>query len=122
MPGTAANPDFRNHGENQIFGDHSLGRVAVEAHLTGFRLVLQQALGGEHVLDFRRADAKCQRPKGPVGRRMAIAADDGHARLREPQLGADDVHNPLVFAVQVLQGDPELAAVDAHLLDLLGGD
>ena len=53
---------------------------------------------------------------------MAVATDDGHARLREPQLGADHVNNPLVFAVQVLQGDPELAAVGAHLLDLLGGD
>jgi hypothetical protein len=47
------------------------------------------------VLDLGRADAERQRAEGAVRRRVAVAADDRHPRLRQPLLGADDVHDPL---------------------------
>ena len=43
--------------------------------------------------------------------RVAVAARDRHRRLREPELGADHVHDPLVLAVGRPQVDPRVAAV-----------
>ena len=43
------------------------------------RLVLWQALRGEHVFDFARADAKRKRAKRAVRARVAVAANDRHA-------------------------------------------
>ena len=57
---------------------------------------LGEGLGGEHVLDLARADAEGQGAEGAVGGGVAVAADDRHARLGEPLLGADDVHDALV--------------------------
>ena len=64
---------------------------ALEAHLERLRLALQQALRREHVLDLARADAERERAERAVRRGVAVAAHDGHARLREPELGADHV-------------------------------
>ena len=50
---------------------------------------------------------------------VAVAADDRHARLRESQLGADDVDDALLRIVQIVQADAELAAVVAQRVDLL---
>ena len=50
----------------------------VIAHVPG--LLLDERLGGEHVLDLGGADAVGERAEGTVGRGMAVAADDGHAR------------------------------------------
>ena len=66
---------------------------AVDAHLQRRRAPLQQALRGQHVLDLAGADAEGERAEGAVGGGVAVAADDGHARLREPELGPDDVHD-----------------------------
>ena len=55
-----------------------------------------QALRGEHVLHLGRADAERERAERAVSGGVAIAADDGHARLGEAQLGADDVHDALL--------------------------
>jgi hypothetical protein len=62
-------------------------------HVLG--LLLDQRLGGEHMLDLRRADAVRQRAEGAVRRGVAVAADDGHAGQREALLGADDVDDAL---------------------------
>ena len=59
------------------------------------RARLGQRLGGEDVLDLAGADAEGQRAEGAVGRGVAVAADDGHARLGEALLGADDVDDAL---------------------------
>ena len=56
---------------------------------------LGQRLGGQHVLDLARADAEGQRAEGAVGGGVGVAAHDGHARLGEALLGADDVDDAL---------------------------
>ena len=61
-----------------------------------FGPALGQGLGGQHVLDLAGADPEGQGAEGPVGRGVAVAAHDGHARLGQAQLGADDVDDPLV--------------------------
>ena len=65
----------------------------------------------EHVLDFRRSDAEGQRAEGAVRGSVAVAANDGQARLRHAQLGPDDVHDALVGRVDVVKCEPELLAV-----------
>ncbi len=50
-----------------------------------------QRLRRQHVLDFGRADAVGQGAEGAVRGGVAVAADDGEARLRAALLGADHV-------------------------------
>jgi hypothetical protein len=61
----------------------------------GLGLALQQALGGQDVLDLARSDAKCERAERAVRRRMTVAAHDCLAGLREPTLRSNDVHDPV---------------------------
>ena len=51
------------------------------ASVLGLRL--QQALRGQHVADLGGADAEGQCAEGAVRAGVAVAADDGLARLRE---------------------------------------
>ena len=50
---------------------------------------------GQHMLHFAGADAERQRAESAVRGGVAIAADHGHAGLREALLGPDDVHDAL---------------------------
>ena len=92
----------------------------VHADLVVPRAVLEQALGGEHVLDLARADAEGQRAEGPVGGGVAVAADDGHARLGEPLLRPHHVDDALRRAAPAEERDLELAAVLLELPELGG--
>ena len=65
------------------------------------------------------ADAKRQRAESAVGGGVAVAADDGHSRLGQAELRADDVDDALVGAVQAHQADAKLAAVFLELANLL---
>src|ERR1700730_13818802 len=53
---------------------------------------------------------------------MTIAAYDGHARLRETQLGTDHVHNALIGRIHVKQADAKIAAVLLERFNLALGD
>ena len=96
--------------------------AAFHLHLEGLRLALQQALRGQHVLDLAGADAESQRAECAVGGGVAVAADHGHAGLRESQFGADHVHDALLAAVHAQAADAELAAVGFELIELFQRD
>ena len=66
----------------------------------------QQALRGQHVPDLAGADAEGQRAERAVGAGVAVAADDGHARLGEPELRADDVDDALALVAERRAGSP----------------
>jgi hypothetical protein len=53
---------------------------------------------------------------------MRVAAHDGHARLGDTQLGADDVDDPLVLVTAREQRDAELVAVLLQRLELTARD
>jgi hypothetical protein len=55
-----------------------------------------------------------------MGRGVGVAADDGHARLGEPQFRTDDVHDSLLRRVQIEQPDPEVARVLDQRVHLMG--
>ena len=71
----------------------------------------RRRLGGEDVLDLGRADAERQRPERAVRGGVRVAAHDGHSRLRQAELGTDDVDDPLVRRADAVERDAELAAV-----------
>ena len=69
------------------------GRLPSTRHAHVLGRLLDQRLGGEHVLDLRGADAEGQRAERAVRRGVAVAAHDGHARQGQALLGADHVHD-----------------------------
>ena len=83
--------------------------------------MLEEALRREDVLDLARADAERERAERAVRRRVAVAADDGHAGLGQPELGADDVDDALLVRVGPVERDAVLLAVLGERAELLLG-
>ncbi len=120
MPGRAAGADLADDRQDDVFGLEARAQPA--RHLDAQRVRAQplpERLRRQDMLDLARADPKGQRPKGAVGARVAVAADDRRARQRQAQLGTDHVHNPLLPALDVVERDAKLTAVGPHRLDLL---
>ena len=74
------------------------------------------------MLHFAGADAERQRAERAVRGGVAVAADHGHAGLREAELRSDHVDDALTLAVNPVVRDAELLAVGLELLHLLRGD
>ena len=104
------------------FGVAPSGRVPSTVMAIVFGRDLGQGLGGEHVLDLAGADAERDGPECAVGRSVGVAADDGHARLGQTLLRADDVHDALAGRAHLVVDDAELGGVGPQGLDLLGRD
>jgi hypothetical protein len=75
-------------------------KLAVDPDQHRLGLLDQQALRGQHVLDFGRADAERQRAERTVRARMRVAADDRHAGQRRPALRADHVDDALALVAE----------------------
>src|SRR5229473_248271 len=71
------------------------------------------------MLDLAGANSKRQRAERAVSRGMAVAAHDGHARLSQSELGADDMDDALLGRAEVKKLQTELPTVVSHRLDLL---
>ena len=74
------------------------------------------------MLDFAGADPERQRAKGAMRAGVAVAADNGQARLRQPELGANHVHNALQRAEAVLEPNTELFTVALERVKLSFSD
>ena len=68
--------------------------------------------------DLGGADAKRQRAESAVRAGVAVAADDGSARLSEAQFRADHMNNSLPIAAQREEANAELLAIGFQLPDL----
>ena len=117
-PTAPATPICPIVAEDQVLGRDAEAELALvaDAHRPG--LGLHQALGRQHVLDLARADPERQRPEGPVGGGVRVAADDRHPGLGDAQLGADHVDDPLAVGAQRVDRDAELLAVALERLHL----
>ena len=82
-------------GEDHVLRRDAGGQLAVDVDRHPLRARLRQRLGGQHVLDLARADAEGERAERAVGRGVAVAAHDRHARQRAALLGPDDVDDAL---------------------------
>ena len=118
MAGAAGGADLADDRQDDVLGGHAGRQGAVDGDAHVLRLLLDQRLGGEDVLDLRGADAVGQRPEGAVGRGVAVAADDGRARQGEALLGADDVDDALALVELGEVFDAEVAGVLGERLDL----
>jgi hypothetical protein len=122
VPGAAGGADLADDGQHDVLGRDAAAELAVDADQHGLGLLLQQALRGQHMLDLGGADTEGQRAEGAVGRGVAVAADDGHARLREALLRPHHMHDALALVAHVEQRDAELAAVGLQRLHLHARD
>ena len=113
-------PIFAIMARMMSFADTPGPRRPVHADLAGPGFVLQQTLRGQHVLDFARADAERQRAERAVRGGVAVAAHDRHARLGQPELGPDDVHDATMRRAHPVQRNAELPAIVLEILNLLG--
>ena len=125
VPGAAVDADRADHVQDQILRGDADAERAFDFDRQGVRFALQQTLRRQHVADFAGADAERQRAERAVRRGVAVAADDGHARLGQPELGADHMHDAAVRAAEIEQLHAEARAVfaqRAHLLFAVGSE
>src|SRR5579859_116102 len=111
VAGAAADADFSDDGENDVFRGHAFRTFSVHENVHHFGFRLHEALCREHVFHFARANAESERAEGAVRGSVAVAADDRVAGLRDAEFGADDVHDALIFAVHIEQANAGFAAI-----------
>ncbi len=109
-------------GQDQVFGRDAEGQRPVHVHLHGLVLVLSQSLGGQHVLDFRRADTERKSPKRAVRGRVAISTHNDLPRLRIALFRPHHVDNAVQGAVHIRELDVELLGIVRKMLQLLDSD
>ena len=78
------------------------GQHAVDADAHIGSGAIGQRLRGQHVFDFRRADAEAERAEGAIGCCVAVAAQYHHAWAYQPRLRRYDVFDPLQRVVDVV--------------------
>ena len=114
----AGRADFPDNGQDNVLGGDVGRQFAVHPHQHVLGLLLNQRLGGQHMLDLGSADAVGQGAEGTMGRGMAVAADNGHAGQGEALFGADNVNNALTLVEGVEIFDAELAGILGQSSDL----
>ncbi len=97
--------------QRDVFGVDARPQLAVDLDSADVRAVERHRLRREDVGDLARADPERDRAERPVRAGVAVAADDRHAGLGQPELRPDDMHDPLEAAAEVEQLHAELAAV-----------
>ena len=107
----ATGADLSDDAEDEILRGHSGGQGAgnLDRHRLG--ALQRQRLSREHVLDLARPDPERQRAERAVRARVAVAAHDRHAGLRQAELRADHVNDALAVVAHREQPDAELLAV-----------
>jgi hypothetical protein len=85
--------------EDDVLGVHAGPQLPVHFDAPDLQLFHGQGLRGQHVADLRGADAEGQGAERAVGGGVRIAAADGHARLGEAALGANDVDHAVLVGV-----------------------
>ncbi|KCB31023.1 hypothetical protein L543_0196 [Bordetella hinzii L60] len=109
------------HQENhQVLGRYAGAQLAIDADAHGARQTVDQGLRGQDVLDLGSADAEAERAQGAVGRRVAVAAQDHHARQDHAVLGRDHMLDALQRIPRVEQGDALAVAVALEIARLQG--
>jgi len=118
IAGAAGGADLGDDRERHVLRRHADGQSAVDrdAHVLG--LADRQCLGRQHMLHVGGADAEGERAEGAMGRGVAVAADDGHARQSEALLGTHDMHDALADVGQRQIFDAEFLGVGFERRDL----
>ena len=67
------------------------------------------------------ANSESNRAESAVGRRMAIAADNGHAGLGRAELRSHHMHDPAMITLPAVRFDPMFLGIRQKGLDLRFG-
>ena len=121
MPGTAGGADPADDSENHVLRGHPGGEFAVDGNPHILRRLLDQRLRRQHMFDLGGADAEGKRPKSAVRGGMRVAADDGHARLREALFRPDHMDDALADIIHGEERHAEFGGVAGQGLDLNAG-
>ncbi len=120
MAGAAGSADRPDNMQDQVLCGHAWAQVAFDAYFHGLRLLEQQGLRGENMLDLAGADAERERADPAMAGGVAVAADNGRAGQRESQFRADDMHDALVDVGRAEIADAEFRGVSFQRRQLLG--
>jgi hypothetical protein len=112
VAGTARRTDITDQREDHILGGDAQRKLALEFHAHGFRTALDQGLGRQHMGEFARADAKCQRAQPAMGAGVAVAANDQRAGQAQAKFGPDDVDDALSGFVDIEHLDAARRGLD----------
>lgn len=119
MAGAARRTDLADDRQHHVLGRHAITQRAIDAHFHRLGGREQQGLGGEHMLDLRRADAEGQRAQCAMRRGMAVATHQGRAGQGKALFRPDDMDDALRRRGRVDIVDAEFGGVAAKRLQLL---
>ena len=118
MPDAAARSDLADHSEDYVLGRYVTRRRTFDIHAHPLRSHLRQSLCCQNMFDFARADAKCKCTERAMCCRVAVAANNCHARQRATLLWANYMHDALTRVAHRVERDLELFGVVAQHFDL----
>src|SRR5688500_3619202 len=107
----AADAEAPNNIKNDVLRINADTERPFDVDPAYFEFIHRQRLRRQHVAHLAGADAEGERAESAVGARMTIAASERHARLGQPELWTDNMHDALVDAVQTEKLHPELLDV-----------
>ena len=112
--------DVADDRQRNVLSGHARAQRTLDPYQHRLHLFLQQALGGEHVLDLGGADAMRQTAECTMRGGVRVAANHRHARQRGAVLRSDDVDDalPRVLKREIRLG-ADRADVGVQRLDLL---
>ena len=107
MARATSGADFANNGQNDVFGGSPWGKLAIHLHQHVLGFFLNERLGCQHMLHFRRTNAMRQGTESAMGGGVAIAAHNGGAGQGEALFGANHMDNalPLVALMEIFNAE-----------------
>ena len=111
MTSATGGANFTDNRQNHIFCCNPVCQRAINGDTHIFGRLLDQCLGGQHMFNFRSADAKSQGTKGTVRCGMRIAAYDCHAGQGKSLFWANHMDNALPFVIHGEIGHAEFSRI-----------
>ena len=118
IAGAAGGTGRADDGKRDVLGGDAGAELAGDLDLHVLALALDQRLGGEHMLNLRRADPMREGTESSVRGGVAVTADHGHARQGPALFRPDDMHDALTDIVHRVVVDAEILGVPVERLDL----
>ena len=111
IAGAAGGADTADDSQHDVLGGDAGAHMAAHFDEHRLRLLLDQALGGQHVLHLGSADAEGQGAEGAVGGGVGVAADHRHSRQGGALFRPHHMDDPLTGVVDVEFGNGEGFAI-----------
>ena len=100
MARAARRADLADDRQHNILAGTAKSEVAIHGNTHVLGRLLQQRLRRQHMFHFGCANAESECAHGAMGRGMAIATHNRHARQRTAKFGPDHMHNALTVIEQ----------------------